>query len=73
MKSDKQIILDKLYEIREAAEQLESAVDNVSDMVIEKLGNEGDKILENLSTVGDGITMCIAGMDRAISRMNRLL
>lgn len=35
MKSDKQIILDKLYEIREAVEQLESAVDNVSDMVIE--------------------------------------
>ena len=42
-------------------------------MIIEKLGNEGDQILENLSTVGDGIAMCIAGMDRAISRMNRLL
>ena len=27
MKSDKQIVLDKLYEIREAVEQLESAVD----------------------------------------------
>lgn len=36
MKSDKQIVLDKLYEIIEAVEQLESAVDNVSDMVIEK-------------------------------------
>lgn len=42
-------------------------------MVIEKLGNAGDQVLENLSIVGDGIAMCIAGMDRAISRMNRLL
>lgn len=42
-------------------------------MVIEKLGNAGDQILENLSIVGDGITMRITGMDRAISRMNRLL
>ena len=42
-------------------------------MIIEKLGNEGDQILENLSIVSDGITMCITGMDRAISRMNRLL
>ena len=41
-------------------------------MVIEKLGNNGDQILENISTVGDGIVKCIAGMDRAISRMNRL-
>lgn len=44
-------------------------------MVIEKLGslgNAGDQVLENLSTVDDGIAMCIAGMDRAISRMNRL-
>ena len=73
MKSDKQIVLDKLYEIIDDVERLDSAVENVSHMVIEKLGNEDDKILENLSTVGDGITMCIAGMDRAISRMNRLL
>ena len=73
MKSDKQIVLDKLYEIIDDVERLDSAVENVSHMVIEKLGNEGAKILENLSTVGDGITMCIAGMDRAISRMNRLL
>lgn len=44
-------------------------------MVIEKLGslgNAGDQVLENLSTVDDGIAMCIAGRDRAISRMNRL-
>ena len=27
MKSDSQVILDKLYEIREAVEQLESAVE----------------------------------------------
>ena len=73
MKNDKQIVLDKLYEIIDAVEQLESAVDNVSDMVIEKLGNAGDKVLENLSIVCDGIAMCIAGMDRAISIMNRLL
>ena len=72
MKSDKQIILDKLYEIREAVEQLESAVDNVSDMVIEKLGSfgyAGYQVLENISTV---IVKCSTGMDRAISRMNRL-
>lgn len=73
MENDKQIVLDKLYEIIEAVEQLESAVENVSYMVTEKLGNTGDKVLENLSIVGDGIAMCIAGMDRAISRMNRLL
>lgn len=73
MENDKQIILDKLYEIIDAVERLDSAVENVSYMVTEKLGNEGDNILENLSTVGDGITMCIAGIDRAISRMNRLL
>lgn len=36
MKNDKQIVLDKLYEIMDAVEQLESTVDNVSDMVIEK-------------------------------------
>lgn len=36
MKNDNHIVLDKLYEIIEAVEQLESAVDNVSDMVIEK-------------------------------------
>lgn len=75
MKNDKQIVLDKLYEIIEAVEQLKSAVDNVSDVVIEKLGSlgyAGDQVLENLSTVDDGIAMCIAGMDRAISRMNRL-
>ena len=44
-------------------------------MVIEKLGSlgyAGDQVLENLSTV-DCIVMCIAGMDRTISRMNRLL
>lgn len=73
MKNDKQIVLEKLYEIIETVERLDSAVENVSDMVIEKLGNAGDKVLENLSIVGDGIVMCIAGMDRAISRMNRLL
>ena len=60
MKNDKQIVLDKLYEIIDAVEQLESAVDNVSDMVIEKLGNECDQILENLSIVDDGIAMCTA-------------
>lgn len=37
------------------------------------LGYAGDQVLENLSTVDDDIAMCIAGMDRAISRMNRLL
>lgn len=45
-------------------------------MVIEKLGSlgyAGDQVLENLSIVDDGIAMCIAGMDRAIARMNRLL
>lgn len=76
MKSDNQVILDKLYEIIDAVERLDSAVENVSDMVIEKLGslgNAGDQVLENLSTVDDGIAMYIAGMDRAISRMNRLL
>lgn len=36
MKNDNHIVLDKLYEIIEAVEQLESAVENVSDMVIEK-------------------------------------
>ena len=73
MENDKQIVLDKLYEIIDAVEQLDSAVDRVSHMIIEKLGNEGDQILESLSTVGDGIVKCIAGMARAISRMNRLL
>lgn len=76
MKNDKQIILDKLYELIDIVEQLESAAENVSDMVIEKLGSlgyAGDQVLENLSTVDDGIAMCIAGMDRAISRMNRSL
>lgn len=75
MKNDKQIVLEKLYEMIETVEWLDSAVENVSDMVIEKLGslgNAGDQVLENLSTVDDGIAMCIAGMDRAISRMNRL-
>lgn len=73
MKSDNHIVLEKLYEIIETVERLDSAVDNVSYMVTEKLGNAGDQVLENLSIVGDGIAMCIAGMDRAISRMNRLL
>ena len=73
MENDKQIVLDKLYEIIDAVQQLDSAVENVSRMIIEKLGNEGDQILENLSTVGDGVVKCIARMDRAISRMNRLL
>ena len=73
MKNDKQIVLDKLYEIIDTVERLDSAVENVSHMIIEKLCNEGDNILENLSTVGDGITKCSTGMDRAISRMNRLL
>lgn len=73
MENDKQIILDKLYEIIDTVERLESVVENVSYMVTEKLGNAGDKVLENLSIVGDGIAKCIAGMDRAISRMNRLL
>lgn len=40
---------------------------------LKNIGNAGDKVLENLSIVGDGIAMCIAGMDRVISRMNRLL
>lgn len=73
MKSDNHIVLEKLYEIIETVERLDSAVENVSYMVTEKLGNAGDQVLENLSIVGDGIAMCIAGMDRAISRMNRLL
>ena len=73
MENDKQIVLDKLYEIIDTVERLDLAVENVSHMIIEKLGNAGDQILENLSIVGDGITMCITGMDRAISRMNRLL
>ena len=72
MKSDNQVILDKLYEIREAVEQLESAVENDSHIIIEKLGNNGDQILENLSTVIDGVVKCSTGMDRTISRMNRL-
>lgn len=33
----------------------------------------GYQVLENLSTVIDGVVKCTAGMDRAISRMNRLL
>ena len=41
-------------------------------MVIEKLGNNGDQTLENISTVIDGVVKCSTGMDRAISRMNRL-
>ena len=44
-------------------------------MVIEKLGSfgyAGYQVLENISTVIDGVVKCIAGMDRAISRMNRL-
>ena len=68
-------ISEALYEIREAVEQLESAVDNVSDMVIEKLGSfgyAGYQVLENISTVIDGVVKCSTGMDRAISRMNRL-
>lgn len=73
MKNDNHIVLDKLYEIIETVERLDSAVDNVSYMVTEKLGNAGDKVLENLSIVGDGVVKCIAGMDRTISRMNRLL
>lgn len=73
MENDKQIVLEKLYEIIETVERLDSAVENVSHMINEKLDNAGDQILENLSIVGDGITMCITGMDRAISRMNRLL
>lgn len=39
MENDKQIVLDKLYEIIDAVEQLDSAVDKVSHMIIEKLGN----------------------------------
>lgn len=73
MKNDNHIVLDKLYEIIETVERLDSAVDNVSYMVTEKLGNAGDKVLENLSIVGDGVVKCIAGMDRTISRMNILL
>ena len=60
MENDKQIVLDKLYEIIETVERLDSAVENVSDMVIEKLGSlgyAGDQVLENLSTVDDGIAM----------------
>ena len=52
MKNDNQIILDKLYEISDAVEQLDSAVENVSDIVIEKLGSlgyVGDQVLENLA------------------------
>lgn len=44
-------------------------------MIIEKLGSigyAGYQVLENLSTVIDGVVKCTAGMDRAISRMNRL-
>lgn len=76
MENDKQTILDKLYEIIDTVERLESAVDNVYDMVVEKLGSSGyacDQVLENLSIVDDGIAMCITGTDRAISRMKRLL
>lgn len=73
MENDKQIVLEKLYEIIETVERLDSAVENVSYMVTEKLGNAGDQVLENLSIVGDCVAKCIAGMDRAISRMNRLL
>ena len=52
MKNDKQIVLDKLYEITEAVERLDSAVENVSNMVIEKLGSfgyAGYQVLENLA------------------------
>ena len=45
-------------------------------MIIEKLGGfgyAGYQVLENLSTVIDVVVKCSAGMDRAISRMNRLL
>ena len=34
MKSDKQIVLDKLYEIIDVVERLDSAVENVSHMII---------------------------------------
>lgn len=44
-----------------------------SSKKLDSLGYAGDKVLENLSIVVDGIAKCIAGMDRAISRMNRLL
>lgn len=36
MENDKQIVLDKLYEIIDAVERLDSAVENVSHMIIEK-------------------------------------
>ena len=75
MKNDKQIVLDKLYEIIDAVEWLDSAVENVSHMIIEKLGSfgyAGYQVLENISTVIDGVVKCSTGMDRAISRMNRL-
>ena len=45
-------------------------------MIIEKLGSfgyAGYQVLENISTVIDGVVKCIAGVDRAISIMNRLL
>lgn len=45
MKNDNHIILDKLYEIIETVERLDSAVENVSYMVTEKLGNTGDQVL----------------------------
>lgn len=76
MENDKQIILDKLYEIIDTVERLESVVENVSHMIIEKLrslDNAGDQMLENLSIVCDGVAKCIVGMDRSISTMNRLL
>ena len=44
-------------------------------MVIEKLGSlgyTGYQVLENISTVIDGAVKCGTGMDRTISRMNRL-
>lgn len=37
MENDKQIVLDKLYEIIDAVERLDSAVENVSRMIIENL------------------------------------
>lgn len=67
-------IINKVNEIVDLCTDFDKDVEKTKEgLAYLKESGRGDQVLENLSTVDDGIAMCIAVMDRAISRMNRLL
>ena len=72
MKSDNQVILDKLYKLIKFADQLNSSLKETVTIVEDQLDSDGNEIIDDLSRANNGIIEFYRGINLAIDRMNTL-